>query len=300
VAPASAAADGISAARFTVHLADANGFPVSGTPVSIATTGGPGWVSVTANSGVTDANGDATFSATATQPGLYTFAAYDDSDGVAVGGPARMAFTGPTDMSVSLLADTNSLVLGQLATYRVTIQNLGPNFAPPPHLTLGQGLAFDSASSDWNCGSLVDDVTCAPQPSLWPIGATASFTISARVTESRPGGLAVATIDPAGDLNLANNSSSVLQLVPVLPLGSTLGSEKHSLLRGAATAPPALPVAVASPPAKAKPLANRLGAFVPVAANRPAPFVPVAAEEPGQPDIVVRDRMVARTRPVPR
>ncbi len=117
---------------------------------------------------------------------------------------------GKADLAITMTRN-NALVLGQSATYTLSVQNLGPNVETGPIRvvnTLPSSLTFVSASgSGWACSYISPDVICDRAGSL-AVGATASpitltVTVNAAVSITNS-----ATVDGAMFDHVSENSTA--------------------------------------------------------------------------------------------
>lgn len=114
-------ADGTSSATITVTLLDGSGAPVAGHGVSLAQTGSS---VIGAPSGVSDANGQVTFSMTSTTPETVTYTATDLPTGLTLAQTAEVTFIPPVDAGRSSVTANLGVVLADgtsNATITVTL-----------------------------------------------------------------------------------------------------------------------------------------------------------------------------------
>ncbi|MDI3320338.1 beta strand repeat-containing protein [Pinibacter soli] len=91
-------ADGVAVDNVTVHVTDANGFPVAGATIDFAKSGSATFVGTTTLT--TDANGDATISLTSTVAGITNVTAKVNGTDIINGSPAKANFkSGSVDVN---------------------------------------------------------------------------------------------------------------------------------------------------------------------------------------------------------
>lgn len=122
-------------------------------------------------------------------------------------------------------AQSGTFITGTTATYTLDVKNLGPATEPGPIVVvdhLPAGVSFASASGvGWSCTNAGQDVTCHASGPLGKDASLPTLTLTVNVTAQPNTSLTnTATVSgQARDINLANNTDSVVQIVPKASIG---------------------------------------------------------------------------------
>jgi outer membrane protein OmpA-like peptidoglycan-associated protein len=137
--PAVVPADGTTSSTITVRLIDDLGNPEPGKTVQIVSDRG-GVDTINPATAVTDASGVATFTINSNTIGVATITATDLTDGIVLTQQAVVNFTQGRVLDLTITANKDEVVVGDLVTYRVVLRNtiasdvtqvLLDNFVPP-------------------------------------------------------------------------------------------------------------------------------------------------------------------------
>ncbi|HET9177623.1 MAG TPA: Ig-like domain repeat protein [Terriglobia bacterium] len=127
--PASVPADNSTTSTITVTLKDANNNPVSGKTVSL--TAGSGNSTISAPSGVSDANGVVTFTVKDGTAETVTYSAKDTTDNTTITQTATVTFTSVTvGTSTTVVSSVNPSVFGQSVTFTADVHAASGSTAP--------------------------------------------------------------------------------------------------------------------------------------------------------------------------
>ena len=191
--PASVPADGATAATITVVLADANGDPVPGKTVTISA--GSGKSTINTVSGVTNADGQATYTVTDGTVESVTYSATDTTDNLAISGQSvSVSFTAPTTTS-STTSTTSS------TTSTTSSSSSSASTAPSPPAAPAGAASSQSASSSSSTGT-----ASATAGGITVTGSGVGALTVAKYSSAPDAGL----IDAAGDyfdVKVAGSSS---------------------------------------------------------------------------------------------
>jgi copper(I)-binding protein len=198
--PASVTADGTSVSTITVTLKDANGNPLSGQSVTLAS--GSGHSMITVVQGTTNVNGQATFTVTDTTAETVTYTATDPADNVTVTQTAAVTFTPDmvdavqstvTTSPTSVTADGTSA-----STITVTLKDAYDNPLSGQSVNLASG-------SGHSMITVVQGTT--------NVNGQATFT----VTDAQPETVTYTATDPADNVTVTQTATVTF----VQPLGVT-------------------------------------------------------------------------------
>ncbi len=146
--PTSVADNGTSASTVTVTLQDGSGNPIPGQTVTLAQSSGGNSV-ITTVSGVTNAQGQATFSVTDTSSQVVTYTATDVTAGVTLTNTGSVTFHGPVSASSSsVVAAPTSVPDDGTSTSSITVTLTDSSGTPVSGqvVTLGQGAGSSAIS----------------------------------------------------------------------------------------------------------------------------------------------------------
>jgi outer membrane protein OmpA-like peptidoglycan-associated protein len=155
--PAVVTADGVTNSTITVRLIDDLGNPEPGKTVQIVSDR-VGIDTINPVSAVTDANGIATFTINSNTIGVATITATDVTDGIVLTQQAAVSFTQGRVLDLTIMANKDEVVVGDVVTYRVILRNTVAsdvtqvrldNFVPP-------GFKYLKGSSRLNSAPLAD------------------------------------------------------------------------------------------------------------------------------------------------
>ena len=114
-------ADGVVTSTITVTLRDEQGNPVPGKTIQLASDRA---VDVVISPlAPTDANGVATGTISSTEPGVAVITATDVTDGLTLSQHPMVYFTQGQVLELSLTANKNEVVLGDIVTYMAVLEN---------------------------------------------------------------------------------------------------------------------------------------------------------------------------------
>lgn len=136
---------------------------------------------------------------------------------------------GAPDLAIVKTAAATPFVVGQNATYSLTITNVGQSATSgTTSITdvLPAGLTYVSASgAGWSCGVAAATVSCTTTAVFAP-GATSAVTLTVAVgAAARPSVSNTATVSTPGDTNPGNNTSTIT--VPVIALDLAI-AKRHT------------------------------------------------------------------------
>lgn len=180
--PASMTADGHSTKAFTATVTDANGNAESGQKMSFSSTGKTSFGPVTAN-------GDGTYSATATAAttsGMQTITATDSTPAQPISGTAALNLVPGAPTSISVTPGAASLVAdGQsVTTLTATVSDANSNGVYGEHLTVTTA-GMGSSVTDNGDGTYTITLTATRTADVETVGiADGTLSTSAIVTEN--------------------------------------------------------------------------------------------------------------------
>jgi hypothetical protein len=191
-APTQVAADGVAASTVTVTLRDGLNNPVPNHNVSLAATGSPAGVVISAPSGPSDANGVVTFTVTSTMaydpPGVE-FVATDDTVAVTITDTADVAFTpdatSPVNSTVDAADGTATADGADTELITVTLRDANNNPVPNHDVALelvgGGTIDFGVPSGPSGANGVVTfnvSTTVAASLTIRAVDTTASVVIN--------------------------------------------------------------------------------------------------------------------------
>jgi uncharacterized repeat protein (TIGR01451 family) len=134
--------------------------------------------------------------------------------GVGLLAAAPSAASADADLSITKVASPEPVLVNELLTYTITVQNSGPADAATVQVidTLPTGVTFDSATpSQGTCSEATGTITCA----LGTLPNAQSATVEIKVRPQGAGSITnqASVSSPDADPNLANNSASAMTTV---------------------------------------------------------------------------------------
>ena len=175
-------ADGTRTATITVTLLDVDGAPVAGHGVSLVQTGSS---VISAPSGLSDANGQVTFSVTSTTPETVTYTATDAPSGLTLAQTAQVTFIPPVDAGQSSVSTSHDLVIADGASNAMITVTLRDALGAP---VAGHGVSLTQT------GSSVISTPSGLSDANGQVTFTVTNTISEAVTYTASDGVTGVTI----------------------------------------------------------------------------------------------------------